>query len=124
MIREVKDHNALFADAQERYLQTRDKKVLAEMYSIMLDYCCNLFIQYTHHKGLYWTDEEITEKACDASSRLIERYIRNPDYKVTVSLSAAAHFEKLWVLYNDKDYEMNRVSLEQLTDSMQGKKKK
>ena len=31
MIREVKDHNALFADAQERYLQTRDKKVLADL---------------------------------------------------------------------------------------------
>ena len=119
-----KDHNTLFADCQEKYLRTRNNKCLAEMYSILHDYYCNLFINYTHRKGLFWTDDEIRDKAHEAATRLVERFITNPEFKVELSLTAYGHWEMVWVLYHDKDYEMNRVSFDSLIDNIQGKENK
>lgn len=119
-----KDHNKLFADCQENYLRTRNNKYLAEMYSILKDYYCNLFINYTHRKGLYWNDDEIRDKAHEAATRLVERFITNPEFKVELSLTAYGHWEMVWVLYHDKDYEMNRVSFDSLIDNIQGKENK
>lgn len=93
------------------------------MYLILQDYYCNLFINYAHRKNLVWTDEEILEKSCDASSRIIERYIRIPDFKIE-RLTAYGHWDLTWVLYHDKDYEMNRSSYDSLMDNIQGHEEK
>ena len=119
-----KDHNRLFADCQNRYLENRNEKTLSEMYLILTDYYCNLFINYTHRKGLYWNDDEISEKSFDASSRIIERFLRNPDFKVKEKLTGYAHWDFVWVLYHDKDYEINRRSFDSLMENLQGKEEK
>ena len=117
---ESKDHNKLVEDCQNRYLENRNHKTLSEMYLILTDYYNNLFINYTHRKGLYWTDDEIREKSFDASTRIIERFIKNPDFKID-SLTAYGHWDMVWVLYHDKDYELKRRSFDSLIDSLQGK---
>lgn len=117
---ESKDHNKLFEDCQNRYLENRNHKTLSEMYLILTDYYNNLFINYTHRKGLYWTDDEIREKSFDASTRIIERFIKNTDFKID-SLTAYGHWDMVWVLYHDKDYELKRRSFDSLIDSLQGK---
>lgn len=119
-----KDHNRLFADCQNRYLESRNEKTLSEMYLILTDYYCNLFINYTHKKSLVWNDDEIKEKAFDASSRIIERFLRNPDFKIETKLTSYAHWDLVWVLYHDKDYEIKRRSFDSLMENLQGKEEK
>ena len=111
MQKEIKDHNKLFAAAQEKFLANRTDKNLGEIYLVLKDYFENLFIKYSRQKSLNWDNETIKEKAHDASTRMIERFIKKPDFKID-KLTSYGHWDFVKILYQDKDYEMNTSSYE------------
>lgn len=111
---EFKKHNIEYERLQSDYLAKPNSAILGKMYLIASEYCVNAILQYTHQKGLQWSDDTIQEKAHDCATWLIEPYLRK-EFRIE-KLSSYAHFALLKILYQNKDAEMRSMSLDSLID--------
>jgi hypothetical protein len=102
-------HNEIYNDLQEKYLETRDKRLLEKMYGIAGEVSRNYLNKYCKKKGIRLNS--IDDMAHDAALFVIEQYLRKPWFKVR-KLSAYIYFGVMKVLYKDRKREMNEVSYE------------
>lgn len=113
-IEEVKTHNAKFADLQEQYFSNgRDSEILGKMYEVICEYLKNRLRKYCRDKNI---SLDIEEKTDIGALWLIERYLRDPDFKID-RLSAYGHFGLLKALYSNIEEEQKETSLDAIIDA-------
>jgi hypothetical protein len=103
-----KTHNERYEELQNMYLETRDKKILSEMYLIALEAAENYIRKYCRGKHL---NLDFKEKIHDAAMYCIEPYLRKPDFRIK-KLSLYIYFGVIKNLFKDKDHDMNETSYE------------
>jgi hypothetical protein len=109
----MKTHNEQYEALQKEYLETRDNKVLGEMYLIAKEAAANYIKKYCRSKGLYNLD--IEEKSHDAALFVIEQYLIKSKFKVE-KLSAYIHFGVIKVLFKNKNIEISEISYDELLE--------
>ena len=55
------NHNELFDELQNKYYKTNSKKVLEEMYLLLLEFYKNYITDYARKRGLKFTKEKIDD---------------------------------------------------------------
>jgi hypothetical protein len=103
-------HNEIYEKLQQEYLNSRDNKVLGQMYCVAKEAAKNYIKKYCQSHGLFNLD--INELSHDSALFVIEQYLRKPEFKV-LKISAYIHFGVKKVLFKDKDIEMRELSYEQ-----------
>lgn len=111
---EIKLHNEVFADLQNQYFKNgRDHEILAKMYEVFCEYLKNRINKYCRDKNIRL---DVEEKVDIGATWLLERYLRNPDFRIE-RLSAYAHFGLLKALYSNIEEEKAEVSLDSILDA-------
>ena len=108
------NHNELFADLQEKYYKTNDKKILEEMYLLLLEFYRNYIIDYARKRGLKFTKEKIDDLRTEMAERTISHYLKNPHFRIE-KLSAYGYFDFIKIVVQNKTEDKN-FSLEQLIE--------
>ena len=108
-------HNELFADLQEKYYKTNNKKVLEEMYLLLLEFYKNYITDYARKRGLKFTKETIDDLRTEMAERTISHYLKNPDFRIE-NLSAYGYFDFIKIITQNKTEDRN-FSLEQLIEN-------
>ena len=108
-------HNELFADLQEKYYKTNNKKVLEEMYLLLLEFYRNYITDYARKRGLKFTKETIDDLRTEMAERTISHYLKNPDFRIE-NLSAYGYFDFIKIITQNKTEDRN-FSLEQLIEN-------
>ena len=108
------NHNELFADLQNKYYKTNDKKVLEEMYLLLLEFYRNYITDYARKRGLKFTKEKIDDLKVEMAERTISHYLKNPDFRIE-NLSAYGYFDFIKIITQNKTEDKN-FSLEQLVE--------
>jgi hypothetical protein len=106
-------YNARFLEAQEKYLETRDKKYLDRMYRVCLETAKRFVSVLTRRFGLPYMN--IDELAHDASVILINLYIEKQKFKVK-SINASLNFCCMKAMARDKTWNKKTVSMEPLVE--------
>ena len=106
------NHNELFADLQEKYYKTNDKKVLEEMYLLLLDFYRNYITDYARKRGLKFVKEKIDDLRAEMAERTISHYLKNPHFRIE-KLSSYGYFDFIKIITQNKAEDRN-FSLEQL----------
>ena len=109
------NHNELFADLQEKYYKTNDKKVLEEMYLLLLEFYRNYINDYARERGLKFTKETIDDLRIEMAERTISHYLKNPDFRIE-KLSSYGYFDFIKIITQNKSEDRN-FSLEQLIEN-------
>ena len=109
------NHNELFADLQEKYYKTNDKKVLEEMYLLLLEFYRNYINDYTRERGLKFTKETIDDLRIEMAERTISHYLKNPNFRIE-KLSSYGYFDFIKIITQNKSEDRN-FSLEQLIEN-------
>lgn len=113
------NHNELFAELQTLYLATTDetsrKKILGDMYVLLIDYYRNLIANYALKRCLRFHDSAVEEKSLDMASRTIEHYLRRPDFQIG-KLSSYAHFDFIKIMSAGKEWDRTE-SFEQIIEN-------
>ena len=109
------NHNELFADLQEKYYKTNDKKVLEEMYLLLLEFYKNYITDYARKRGLKFTKEKIDDLKVEMAERTISHYLKNPHFRIE-KLSSYGYFDFIKIITNNKVEDRN-FSLEQLVEN-------
>ena len=109
------NHNELFADLQEKYYKTNDKKVLEEMYLLLLEFYRNYINDYARERGLKFTKETIDDLRIEMAERTISHYLKNPDFRIE-KLSSYGYFDFIKIITQNKAEDRN-FSLEQLIEN-------
>ena len=109
------NHNELFADLQEKYYKTNDKKVLEEMYLLLLEFYKNYINDYARERGLKFTKETIDDLRIEMAERTISHYLKNPDFRIE-KLSSYGYFDFIKIITQNKSEDRN-FSLEQLIEN-------
>ena len=109
------NHNELFAKLQEKYYKTNDKKILEEMYVLLLEFYRNYITDYTRKRGLKFTKEKIDDLKVEMAERTISHYLKNPNFRIE-KLSAYGYFDFVKIITQNKTEDKN-FSLEQLVEN-------
>ena len=109
------NHNELFADLQNKYYKTNDKKVLEEMYLLLLEFYRNYITDYARKRGLKFTKETIDDLKVEMAERTISHYLKNPNFRIE-KLSAYGYFDFIKIITQNKTEEKN-FSLEKLVEN-------
>ena len=109
------NHNELFADLQEKYYKTNNKKVLEEMYVLLLEFYRNYITDYARKRGLKFTKEKIDDLKVEMAERTISHYLKNPHFRIE-KLSSYGYFDFIKIITNNKVEDRN-FSLEQLVEN-------
>ena len=109
------NHNELFADLQNKYYKTNDKKVLEEMYLLLLDFYRNYITDYARKRGLKFTKEKIDDLKIEMAERTISHYLKNPHFRIE-KLSSYGYFDFIKIITQNKTEDKN-FSLEQLIEN-------
>ena len=109
------NHNKLFDDLQEKYYKTNDKKVLEEMYLLLLEFYRNYIIDYARKRGLKFTKETIDDLKTEMAERTISHYLKNPNFRIE-KLSSYGYFDFIKIITQNKTEDRN-FSLEQLVEN-------
>ena len=109
------NHNELFADLQEKYYKTNDKKVLEEMYLLLLEFYRNYITDYARKRGLKFAKETIDDLRIEMAERTISHYLKNPDFRIE-NLSSYGYFDFIKIITQNKTEDKN-FSLEQLVEN-------
>lgn len=112
---EYTPHNEKYALLQEQYLQTRDKKVLGDMYQIIWQIEKNYINKYCQKNHIKMDDISMADHIENACTFIIEQYLRKPEFKIE-KISAYCHFGMLKSLFTDKDMEMSEDSWDELIE--------
>lgn len=108
-------HNELFAELQDKYYQTNNKKVLEEMYLLLLEFYKNYISDYARKRGLKFTKETIDDLKVEMAERTISHYLNNPNFRIE-KLSSYGYFDFIKIITQDKTEDRN-FSLEQLIEN-------
>lgn len=109
------NHNELFAELQNKYYKTNNKKVLEEMYLLLLEFYKNYINDYARKRGLKFTKEKIDDLKIEMAERTISHYLRNPDFRIE-KLSSYGYFDFIKIITQTKTEDKN-FSLEQLVEN-------
>ena len=109
------NHNELFDDLQEKYYKTNDKKVLEEMYLLLLEFYKNYITDYARKRGLKFTKETIDDLKTEMAERTISHYLKKPDFRIE-KLSSYGYFDFIKIITQNKTEDRN-LSLEQLIEN-------
>ena len=109
------NHNELFAKLQEKYYKTNDKKVLEEIYLLLLDFYKNYITDYARKRGLKFTKEKIDDLRTEMAERTISHYLKNPNFRIE-KLSSYGYFDFIKIITQNKTEDKN-FSLEQLVEN-------
>ena len=108
------NHNELFADLQEKYYKTNDKKVLEEIYLLLLEFYRNYINDYARKRGLKFTKEKIDDLRAEMAERTVSHYLKNPNFRIE-KLSSYGYFDFIKIITQNKTEDKN-FSLEQLVE--------
>ena len=109
------NHNKLFDDLQDKYYKTNDKKILEEMYLLLLEFYRNYITDYARKRGLKFTKETIDDLRTEMAERTISHYLKNPNFRIE-KLSAYGYFDFIKIITQNKTEDKN-FSLEQLVEN-------
>ena len=109
------NHNEIFANLQEKYYKTNDKKVLEEMYLLLLEFYRNYITDYARKRGLKFTKETIDDLRTEMAERTISHYLKKPDFRIE-KLSSYGYFDFIKIITQNKTEDRN-FSLEQLVEN-------
>ena len=109
------NHNEMFAKLQEKYYKTNNKKVLEEMYLLLLEFYKNYITDYARKKGLKFTKEKIDDLRTEMAERTISHYLKNPNFRIE-KLSSYGYFDFIKIITQNKTEDRN-FSLEQLVEN-------
>ena len=109
------NHNELFADLQNKYYKTNNKKVLEEMYLLLLEFYRNYITDYARKRGLKFTKETIDDLRTEMAERTISHYLKKPDFRIE-KLSSYGYFDFIKIITQNKTEDRN-FSLEQLIEN-------
>ena len=109
------NHNEMFDDLQEKYYKTNNKKVLEEMYLLLLDFYKNYITDYAKKRGLKFTKEKIDDLRSEMAERTISHYLKNPNFRIE-KLSSYGYFDFIKIITQNKTEDRN-FSLEQLVEN-------
>ena len=109
------NHNEMFADLQNKYYKTNDKKVLEEMYLLLLEFYRNYITDYARKRGLKFTKEKIDDLKIEMAERTISHYLKNPHFRIE-KLSSYGYFDFIKIITQNKTEDKN-FSLEQLFEN-------
>ena len=109
------NHNELFADLQNKYYKTNNKKVLEEMYLLLLEFYRNYITDYARKRGLKFTKETIDDLRTEMAERTILHYLKKPDFRIE-KLSSYGYFDFIKIITQNKTEDRN-FSLEQLVEN-------
>ena len=105
----------MFADLQEKYYQTNDKKVLEEMYLLLLEFYRNYITDYAKKRGLKFTKEKIDDLRTEMAERTVSHYLKNPNFRIE-KLSSYGYFDFIKIITQNKTEDKN-FSLEYLFEN-------
>ena len=108
-------HNELFSNLQDKYYKTNDKKVLEEMYLLLLEFYKNYITDYARKRGLKFTKEKVDDLKVEMAERTISHYLKKPDFRIE-NLSAYGYFDFIKIITQNKTEDRN-LSLEQLIEN-------
>jgi hypothetical protein len=106
----METHNEIYDELQNKYFETRDNKILGQMYCVAREAAANYIRKYCKQRGLFNLD--INEMSHDSALFVIEQYLKKPEFKV-LKISAYIHFGTRKALFKDKDIEQREISYEQ-----------
>lgn len=109
------NHNEIFADLQNKYYKTNDKKVLEKMYLLLLEFYRNYITDYARKRGLKFSKEKIDDLKVEMSERTISHYLKNPNFRIE-KLSSYGYFDFIKIITQTKAEDRN-FSLEQLVEN-------
>ena len=109
------NHNELFADLQEKYYKTNDKKILEKMYLLLLEFYRNYITDYARKRGLKFTKEKIDDLRAEMAERTISHYLKNPNFRIE-KLSSYGYFDFIKIITQNKTEDKN-FSLEKLVEN-------
>ena len=109
------NHNELFAKLQDKYYKTNDKKVLEEMYLLLLEFYKNYINDYARKRGIRFSKEKIDDLKVEMAERTISHYLRNPNFRIE-KLSSYGYFDFIKIITQTKAEDKN-FSLEQLVEN-------
>ena len=108
------NHNEMFAKLQEKYYKTNNKKVLEEMYLLLLEFYKNYITDYARKRGLKFTKEKIDDLRAEMAERTVSHYLKNPQFRIE-KLSSYGYFDFIKIITQNKAEDRN-FSLEQLVE--------
>ena len=109
------NHNEMFAKLQEKYYKTNNKKILEEMYLLLLEFYKNYITDYSRKRGLKFTKEKIDDLRIEMAERTISHYLKNPNFRIE-KLSSYGYFDFIKIITQNKTEDRN-FSLEQLVEN-------
>ena len=109
------NHNELFDELQDKYYKTNDKKVLEEMYVLLLEFYKNYITDYARKRGLKFSKEKIDDLKVEMAERTISHYLKNPNFRIE-QLSSYGYFDFIKIITQTKTEDRN-FSLEQLIEN-------
>lgn len=109
------NHNELFAELQDKYYKTNNKKVLEEMYLLLLEFYKNYITDYARKRGLKFTKEKVDDLKVEMAERTISHYLKKEDFRIE-KLSSYGYFDFIKIITQDKTEDRN-FSLEQLIEN-------
>lgn len=109
------NHNEIFAELQDKYYKTNDKKVLEEMYLLLLEFYKNYINDYARKRGLKFSKEKIDDLKVEMAERTISHYLKNPNFRIE-QLSSYGYFDFIKIITQNKTEDRN-LSLEQLVEN-------
>ena len=112
---EKMNHNEIFAELQDKYYVTNSKKVLEEMYVLLLEFYRNYITDYARKRGLKFSKEKIDDLKVEMAERTISHYLKNPHFRIE-KLSSYGFFDFIKIITQNKTEDRN-FSLEQLVEN-------
>lgn len=109
------NHNEIFAELQDKYYKTNDKKVLEEMYLLLLEFYRNYITDYARKRGLKFSKEKVDDLKVEMAERTISHYLKNPNFRIE-QLSSYGYFDFIKIITQNKTEDRN-LSLEQLVEN-------
>lgn len=108
-------HNELFNKLQDKYYKSKSKKVLEEMYVLLLEFYRNYITDYARKRGLKFSKEAIDDLKTGMAERTISHYLKNPNFRIE-QLSSYGYFDFIKIITQNKTEDRN-FSLEQLVEN-------
>lgn len=108
-------HNELFNELQNKYYKTNNKKVLEEMYLLLLEFYKNYITDYARKRGLKFAKETVDDLRTEMAERTISHYLKNPHFRIE-QLSSYGYFDFIKIITQNKTEDKN-FSLEQIIEN-------
>ena len=108
-------HNELFNELQDKYYKTKSKKVLEEIYLLLLEFYRNYITDYARKRGLKFSKEKIDDLRVEMAERTISHYLKNPNFRIE-NISSYGYFDFIKIITQNKTEDRN-FSLEQLVEN-------